>query len=391
MKKLLFFYVFFPALLAAQPFTGQLLMAFHTCDASCTGFQDHMVQLAESNDGSSWTLVPNFVPYSGSVPDVITRGNKLYLFTPGKVKRYDNSTGTWDAAPVPVSVVDVNGNPVNFVDPSAIVDSAGQIVLFFLNSTGVTGDPAGCQTYPCTKYFNSAVEVAGSDGTQFVMQSGDRYLVTLQNSPQTASDPDIFWDGTKYVLYISEGNSVEAATCSALHGTYTQASTLPSGILTTMGGIPCGIYRSSASQYFTYVHSNVSGNTVIRLATHNDFSSQLNTFTTVMSGPVIGEPATTRTESPSVCKNTFLTSINENSRINAALYPNPFSEAAILQLTTPVNNATFELFDAAGRCVRTETFSGSSLLFYRRELANGIYFFRITSDTVEANGKLLLN
>ena len=112
-------------------------MSFHTCDALCTGFQDHMTNLAESDDGTNWSLVPNFISYNGSVPDIIIRGNKLYIYTPGQVKRYDKTTNWWDTNPVNVSIVDGNNNPVSYVDPSAIIDSAGNIVLFFLNSTGV--------------------------------------------------------------------------------------------------------------------------------------------------------------------------------------------------------------------------------------------------------------
>jgi hypothetical protein len=174
----------------SQPFTKRYIMSFLTCDAACNGFNDHMVTLAESDDGTNWSPVPNFTPYNGSVPDVIIRGSKLYVYTPGKVKRYDKAASSWDAGSV--FVTDSSGGMVQYVDPSAYIDSAGRIVLFFLNSTGTPmgQDPAGCQTYPCVKYFDSATEINGSDGTQFVKNSGHRISITLLSG--TASDPDIF-------------------------------------------------------------------------------------------------------------------------------------------------------------------------------------------------------
>lgn len=385
----------------AQPFTKNYIMAFHTCDTTCTGFQDHMVNLAESNDGTNWTVVPNFIPYQSSVPDPVIRGNKLYVYTPNKVKRFDNSANSWDANPVPVSVVDVNNNPVNYVDPSAIIDSSGNIVLFFLRVDTISGNPAGCITYPCTKYFNSAVEVSGSDGTQFVMQSGDRKSILLNSSPQTASDPDIYFDGTKYILYISKGLTTVAFQSSTMHGSYISFPNLSGDILTTQGGIPCGYFDASSNQYWTYIHANVSGNTVIRQAIHNDFNSQLTNFNTVISGPIIGEPSSTKTESPGFCVNDFLVSVSGHTIGNDKLFifPNPTSgKFQIAVGSSSGSEYKIEIYNVLGEKIAPSNSSKGGGLNFLPEFIptwsgggqgwaldissqpSGIYFLQIKSD-----------
>lgn len=387
----------------SQPFTKKYIMSFHTCDANCTGYQDHIVQLAESDDGMTWTLVPNFIPYKGSVPDVIIRGSKLYIYTPGMVKRYDNSTNSWDSDPVPVSIVDNVGNHVNYVDPSSIVDKSGRIVLFFLNSTGINGDPAGCQTYPCTKYFDSATEKDGTDGTQFVMQSGDRKIITLNNSPITASDPDIYFDETKYILYISKGSNTIVFNCDSLHGTYSSFPNLSGDVLTNQGGIPSGYYDEINKQYWTFIHAQVSGNTVIKRAVHSDFNSQLTNFSTVVSGTIIGEPPSTKTESPGFCINTFLTTEVELNQRNIPTeyklfqnYPNPFNPVTTIKFTIPEETkVTLEVFNQLGErvavLVNEKLEAGNHFATWNAaNLPSGIYFYEIRTDKFSSAKKLLL-
>lgn len=388
-----FLIIFFAGPLSSQPFSKKFIMSFHTCDSACVGFQDHKVNLAESDDGASWTLVPNFVPYNGSVPDVIVRGNKLYIYTPNKVKRYDNATNQWDPLPVNVSVVDQSGNPVSFVDPSPLVDSNGKIVLFFLNSTGSTGDPASCTSLPCTKYFDSAVEVDASDGTQFTLQSGNRASVTLTTTGQTASDPDIYFDGSKYILYISRGQSTDAYFSTLLHGSYTVFPNLSAGQLTNMGSVPCGQYDVVTGKYWTYIHANASGNIIIRQAIHSDFNSQLTTFTTVISGPIISQPTSTKTESPGICSNDFLSSLNEiktDKRI--VVYPNPSSNNIEFSLPDFQSYSLLhiKIIDILGNILIEKDFFGSKTVL-THEFAQGLYFFEISSEKkVLANGKLIV-
>lgn len=318
MKNLffLFFLLQTTHFLSAQNFSKSWLMAFHVCDMGCNGFQDHTVHLAESDDGRIWTALPGHTPYPGSVPDIIVRNQTLYVFTPGKVRRFDQGNGYRDSSPVPVTVTDNGGNPVNFVDPSPILDAQGNIVLFFLNSTGFSGDPAGCNPYPCTKYFDSATEVPGSDGTAFILNSGHRFETTISSG--TASDPDIFEGNSGYYLYISKGSSTAAYHSSLLEGTYSSLG-LPNEILTHAGGIPSGIYDPQSGTYKTYVHAHAGNTVLIKMLEHTDFNTQISNADIVMSGNIWGLNADAKTESPGVCYNLLATSDTKTEQKNAVI------------------------------------------------------------------------
>lgn len=312
LKKLLFlitliFSVPDVAVYAQQAVTGPYVMAFHGCDSAVTNCMDprnHRMYLAQSADGASWTMVPGWKPINGSVPDLIQRGNILYIYSPGRLSRYHLDTNIVEnLGPGSVSVTGLSGG---FVDPSLFLDDQNRLVLFFLPGRGPGGgDPAGCPpgVSSCVHHIDSATEVAGSDGTQFTLDSGDRATVTLQTAGpiRTASDPDIFFDGTGYVLYISHGPSISVWTSPELRGTYSLLTTLPNGLLSDRtGGVPAGYYDAVSMRYWTYSHVNSNGVSIIRRAVHADFSRQLtNTdWTTVISGSSIGLTATTNVESP---------------------------------------------------------------------------------------------
>ncbi|MSQ78592.1 MAG: hypothetical protein EXR21_02795 [Flavobacteriaceae bacterium] len=280
-------------------------MSYFTC-SSGGSLDSHRVQLAESNNGYSWSSVPGFTSFvgGGSVPDVITRNNKLYLYTTSGVKTYDYSTNTWDKDMSKVSIVDSAGTSQYAVDPSMILDSSGRLVMLYLESSGPgTGDPAGCNgASSCTKYFRSAVEVPSSGGTVFVKQSGARLSYTITTSNGSASDPDIFFNGTQYILYISTGTNVRAYYSATLHGTYTAMPLLSSALLTSSVGIPCGYYDADSASYFTFGHT--SGG-LIQLKKHASFNSSISSFTTVVNYNTAGLSSTYSAQSPGFCKNTL--------------------------------------------------------------------------------------
>ncbi len=285
--------------------TGQYLMAFHACDTALTNCGDpriHMVYLAESNDGAAWTLLPGWVPFPGSVPDVIRRGSTLYVFTAGgTLVRYRLDTNTIE----PPVTVSLPGLEAGFVDPSLILDEGGRLVLFFLHGR-LGGDPAGCPPgqSSCLNHFGSATEVAGSDGTRFTLDPGDRASLTLSASGglRSASDPDIFFDGTQYVLYISQGPSISVWVSPELRGAYRKISDLAQGT----GGIPSGHFDPVSQRYWTYGHVVRGGVAVIRRAVHAGLSTLLNEsdWETIITGPAIGLTATTNVESPGFAVNT---------------------------------------------------------------------------------------
>ena len=293
--------------------TKPYLMAFHACEgALCGDFRNHSVYLAESADGAAWSLVPGWVPFAGSVPDVIQRGRTLYFYTsPSVVARYSLDTGASDLVPVAVQGLP-SGGVTDWVDASLYLDEEGRLVLFMMHAPAPTpdrppSDPAGCPSgvTTCTKEFYSATEVPGSDGTEFVVDPGARATTTISTSTSrlTAADPDIFFDGTLYVLYISHGPSVSVWTSPTLRGSYTQSTTLPDGLLSNgRGGVPSGHFHAATSRYWTYTHLGQQGATIIRRAVHTGLTTPLaeGSWAPVITGATLGLGSHVSVESPSL-------------------------------------------------------------------------------------------
>lgn len=285
-----------------QTITNRYLLAFHACNTTggtidCGPPTNHYTYLAQSNDGANWSLISSGAfPFQGSVPDIIQRGNYIYIYTPGVVNKYNITTNMIENTSA-VTILDQNGNNESFVDPSPILESDGRISLFYLYSGNSVGsDPAMCRSGEslCTKVFRSATEIEGSDGTRFQANINDRASIEITGSnTDAASDPDIFIGSSSgYYLYISRGNSTQAFSSNSLHGTYSPLALSSSGILVNnVGGVPAGHFDSATNQYWTYTHTGMLGqNLSIRRATHSDFNNQLSdsNFTTVISGTGIG-------------------------------------------------------------------------------------------------------
>ena len=292
--------------------TKPYLMAFHVCEGTlCQDFRNHSVYLAESADGAAWTLVPGWTPFAGSVPDVIHRGRTLYFYTsPSMVARYSLDAGVSDLVPVAVHGLP-SGGVSDWVDASLYVDEEGRLVLFMMHAPAPTpdrppSDPASCppDVTSCTKEFLSATEVPGSNGTEFVVDAGVRATTTISSvtPPRTAADPDIFFDGTQYVLYISHGPSTSVWTSPTLRGTYTLSTRLPSGLLSDgRGGVPAGHFDVTTSRYWTYTHLGQAGTTVIRRAVHAALTTPLeeSLWEPVITGQSLGLGSHISVESPS--------------------------------------------------------------------------------------------
>lgn len=310
MKKILFGTALFALSLLAHAAisSAAYLMSFHTCSLAttdCSNPSNHFTYIVQSNDGANWTLLPGFSTTQGSVPDLVRRGSRLYVYTPGKVARYNMETNLWEAA-TSVSIQHADGSKENFVDPSPIFDDNGYIVLFYLASSA-SGDPAKCAANEtsCIKVFRSATEVPGSDGTQFTVDSGNRAEITVDatSSRIAASDPDIFAGPTGYVLYISRGQGVQALSSPTLKGNYTNIAGLNNGLLTeSSGGIPAGHYDPATARFWTYVTTTqTSGTQVVRRAVTTSLGSAIaeSSFSTVVAGAAVaGMPVTPVVASP---------------------------------------------------------------------------------------------
>lgn len=304
---------------ASAPITKRFLLSFHACNtatANCTNPQHHQVYLAESDDGASWSMVGGWTSYQGSVPDVIRRAQTIYIYTPGRVRRFRIDTNTWED-PVSVSLTDPQFT--GFVDPSLFVDESGRLVLFYFATNTVSGDPAACPVgTTCISHFRSATEVAGSDGTAFIADDGDRASVAIAptlTNPDTATDPDIFFDGTQYVLYISRGNSIQVYTSLTLRGVYTLSPNLPGGLLTqNIGGIGSGVFDTAANRYWTFVHMPSPGSRAkIRRAVHPTLGTALQASDLIEVASAesmgLGSSSIIGLESPGVALNRAISSI----------------------------------------------------------------------------------
>ena len=277
---------------------------------NCSSPTSHQVVASGSDDGASWFVLPywGMFMYHGSVPDIVRRGNMVYIFTPNEVARYNVETEVW-TPPVSVTLTDP-ATTGGFVDPSVYIDQHGRIVLFYL--LGILGqDPAGCSPSgsTCTKYIHSAIEVPGSDGTAFVAKPGDRLAVpTGGNDPPISSDPDIIRVGDEFIVLLSRGNSTQLWTSPSLHGTYTLSPSLPNGYLWQGGpAVASGLYHESTGEYWFFGHqySSTYNTKVIRRAVVSSITSQIpsSTWTTVAGPNDFGLSNATELGSPGVCLN----------------------------------------------------------------------------------------
>ena len=264
--------------------TERYLMAFHACDEStvdCNNPSNHQAYVAQSDDGASWSILAGWEAYPGSVPDVIRRGNTLYIYAGPNLTRYDLSTDTLEPHKTgpnpfdPAKQVRIQGLSHEVYDYSATIDGQDRLVLFFhyLVPEAPAGEQPGyCppDEAPCAQHFISATEVAGSDGKVFTLDEGDRLVVTVGNGgqEQSASDQDVFFNGEEWVMYISQGQSTSAWTSPELRGSYSKVGVISDN----QGGVPAGHYDSKTGQYWTYTFMKIGGMGVIRRAAHSRLS-----------------------------------------------------------------------------------------------------------------------
>ncbi len=282
----------------ASALTGAYLMAFHGCDGgndTCDMPDNHHVYIASSDDGVHWTVPDDWQPYQASVPDLVERGDTIYIYSPNEVVLIDKTTGEV-SEPIAVDL-EAEELPAGFVDPSPTLDDEGRIVLFCIagSLTGGIGTCTGGET-TCTIHVYSATETDARDGIHFTLDEGTRADVELDTSTsfKTATDPDIFYDGTQYVLYVSQGASMTVWTSAELRGNYTLVDTLPDGLLNLgTGGVGSGVRDETTGMIWTFAHVTEDGVFLIRRAVHADFSTQLaeDDFSVIIQGTDLGMSA----------------------------------------------------------------------------------------------------
>lgn len=267
--------------------TRAYLMAFHVCQtgaANCSNPVNHTIYIAGSDDGVSWSLIEQWTPKSGSVPDIESFNGYLYLFHTGASEK-------WAKLNACMEVVDSGDTSVvsptdsgGFVDPSLIADN-GTLKMFYL--PGIIGsDPAGCSSYPCVKEIHSG-SFSGSDMTTLTQISGARASATLSNG--ALSDPDIIRhsNGT-YYLYVSNGQNVAVFTSATLDGTFAS----PDGgslrlVSFQSGGVPSAV-EGGDGRMWLYVSASNGGVETIRRAISDDGVTRIadSNFTTVVNSSI---------------------------------------------------------------------------------------------------------
>jgi hypothetical protein len=87
---------------------------------------------------------------------------------------------------------------------------------------------------------------------------------------------------------------------------------------------------------------------------------------------------------------TFVNEFENKSEIH--IYPNPFSNQAILQSDTPFNNVTFTLVNCFGQTVsEIKNINGQTTILSFDNLAGGLYFVKLTENNrIIGKAKLLI-
>ena len=275
------------------PTSDPYLMAFHTCalGADCTNPSNHLVRLGSSPDGRSWTQLPGWQPYAGSVPDVFRRGNTAYVIGAG-LSRVNMTTGQVTASRFSVkNAQGGNAMPRDASFAGQLPD--GRLVLVYVPSMQAI-DPSSP-----TRTILLATEDKDSDGASFTY-SGDAIVISTASLPVRgdATDPDIYWDGSRWVLLVSLGGNTVAYSSANLLGPY-EASTL-TVVSQNNGGVPSAVLSTDNSTVFTYVNAGDRDNVSIRLGTSVAPPSLISSWSVVIPASQFG---TASAESPGVSLN----------------------------------------------------------------------------------------
>jgi hypothetical protein len=291
------------------------LMAFHACDSfnlNCSDPRNHQVYLAGSEDAKNWSLIPGWVPFQGSVPDVIRRGETLYVYTGPWLVRYHFDSGVLDE-PIQAEISFGEGmdstDTIMLTDVSLIRDDQDRLVMFFLFGE-MGSDPAMCAPgeATCIKHIGSATEVEGSDGGEFIIREDDRIHAEIgEGKPfMSLSDPDIFTDGENFYLLLSHGTWISVWTSMELHGTYQKLNVPPMGFLSTgSGGVASGYYHPADGHYWIFSNIHLDEGMVIRFAETKDLMNELGegAWSKVITGEGIGFGPGFNVESPGFAVN----------------------------------------------------------------------------------------
>ena len=272
--------------------TAPYLLAFATCvGGNCDDPVNHMIHLAQSADGVSWSEVPGWQSYIGSVPDVFRRGNTIYVIGHG-VTKLDAVTGK--ATGHTLAVKKANGQDAMARDTAFAGQTAdGRLVVVYVPSMQ---DVAGASEIPVMV----AIEDQGSDGTAFTTTGAAITISKASLGGQgEPTDPDVFFNGSSWVLYTSVGANLDSYLGSAVTGPFDLASA--TRVSSGAGGVPSAL--ATPGGVWTYVNDgSTQSSVVIKRAVSATGTAPIpsSSFATVLTGAAVGGLTA---ESPGIAAN----------------------------------------------------------------------------------------
>jgi hypothetical protein len=233
------------------------------------------VSLLQSSDGVRFEPAPGFTPGPGSGPAPVRRGATLYLYdvpalTPtgleGTVRRFAIGTSgrLAERAPSPYRVQLASpeeaqrASPGSFA-PTAAVDDRGGIVLLYAIRLEPGTNACPVQGKACVK-LRTASELAGSDGTAFTGDPGNRIVLSFPSAD--AIGPPALLRADKRWAILAQG---PAACLRAFTATTPHAAYRDTGCASAAGLLsPSGLWDPRLREYRLY---GVAGGQVVRAVT----------------------------------------------------------------------------------------------------------------------------
>jgi hypothetical protein len=233
------------------------------------------VALYGSSDGVRFTPSPGFTPGPGSSPSPVRRGPTLYLYgSPalsaqglgGALRRFaaraDGRLAEGSPAVYGVQLAspeDAGRATPSALAPSLAVDDAGSLLLLYAlrYEPGTNACPLTGQA--CVK-LRTATEVAGSDGTAFMGDPGNRIVVSFDPADSIGPPSLLRADKSWAVLMQGPSGCLHALTATDPHGAYRNAGCISEG----GPAVPSGLWDARLRVYRLY---GVAGGRVVRAAT----------------------------------------------------------------------------------------------------------------------------
>jgi hypothetical protein len=230
------------------------------------------VALYGSSDGIRFGAMPGYTPGSGTTPALVRRGSTLYLYEAATLSA-DGLAGGLRRFTMRADGRIVEGPPASFavqlaspedaarataggIAPSLAVDDAGSLVLLYTLRYEPETNACPVAGQACVK-LRTATEVAGSDGSAFAGDPGNR--IVLGFDPADAAGPPALLRADKGWAVLLQGPTgcLRALTAASPHGPYRNA-----GCIVDAGpASPSGLWDVRLREYRLY---GLAGGHVVR-------------------------------------------------------------------------------------------------------------------------------